>query len=118
MSRSRRSAEPYLWMLFGGGGVVAALVLPVLVLLLGVLIPLGLVDAPSFAAISGLAGNPLVRLALLVVVVLCLFHAAHRIRFTAEEMLRIARWDRLVAILCYGLALAGTAAAAAILLAL
>jgi fumarate reductase subunit D len=103
----RRTPEPYLWLLFSGGGVVAALVLPVLVLLFGVLMPLGVLGWPDAAHLSSLLGNVVVRLALLVVVVLCLFHAAHRIRFTSEELLGIARFDLVIALLCYGGAIAG-----------
>ncbi|SEG26136.1 fumarate reductase subunit D [Nonomuraea solani] len=103
----KRTLEPYLWLLFSGGGVVAALVLPVLVLLFGVLMPLGVLDWPAAGHLQGLLGNVLVRLALLVVVVLCLFHAAHRIRHTSEELLGIARFDLVIAILCYGAAITG-----------
>ncbi|MER6948598.1 fumarate reductase subunit FrdD [Nonomuraea sp. NPDC000554] len=103
----KRTPEPYLWLLFSGGGVVAALVLPVLVLLFGVLMPLGLVDWPAAEHLRALLANPLVRAALLAVVVLCLFHAAHRIRFTSEELLGIARFDPLIAMLCYGAAILG-----------
>ncbi|MEV0612966.1 fumarate reductase subunit FrdD [Nonomuraea sp. NPDC050404] len=105
--KTRRSPEPYLWLMFSGGGVVAALVLPVLVLLFGVLMPLGILDWPDAAHLRGLLDNVLVRLALLAVVVLCLFHAAHRIRHTSEELLGIARFDLLIALLCYGGAIAG-----------
>ncbi|WP_214319832.1 fumarate reductase subunit FrdD [Nonomuraea sediminis] len=111
----RRTLEPYLWLLFSGGGVVAALVLPVLVLLFGVLMPLGVLDWPSAGHLQALLGNVVVRLALLVVVVLCLFHAAHRIRFTSEEVLGIARFDLVIAILCYGAAIFGTVAAVLVL---
>ncbi|MEV0995232.1 fumarate reductase subunit FrdD [Nonomuraea sp. NPDC050202] len=107
----RRTLEPYLWLLFSGGGVVAALVVPVLVLLFGVLMPLGIVDWPTAEHLRGLLDGVLVRLALVVVVVLCLFHAAHRIRHTSEELLGIARFDLLVAVICYGGAIAGGAAA-------
>ncbi|WP_084960373.1 fumarate reductase subunit FrdD [Thermoactinospora rubra] len=103
----RRTAEPYLWLLFSGGGVVAALVLPVLVLLFGVLMPLGVLDWPTAGQVRALLDPVLVRLALVVVVVLCLFHAAHRIRFTSEELLGIARADVLIAVVCYGAAVAG-----------
>ncbi|MEO3855823.1 fumarate reductase subunit FrdD [Acrocarpospora sp. B8E8] len=106
MSPLRRRAEPYLWLLFGGGGVVSAMTLPALLLILGVLVPLGVLSRPDLTA---LLSNVLVRLALVGLVLLALFHAAHRIRFTAEELLGIARWDRLIALTCYGLALAGTA---------
>ncbi|WP_433430857.1 fumarate reductase subunit FrdD [Nonomuraea sp. CA-141351] len=103
----RRTLEPYLWLLFSGGGVVAAFVLPVLVLLFGVLMPLGVVDWPTAEHLRALVDNVLVRLALLAVVVLCLFHAAHRIRFTSEELLGIARFDLVIAVVCYGGAIAG-----------
>lgn len=104
----RRTLEPYLWLLFSGGGVVAALVLPVLVLLFGVLMPLGILDWPTAEHLAGLLDNVFVRLALVVVVVLCLFHAAHRIRFTSEELLDLARFDLPIALLCYGGAITGT----------
>ncbi|WP_049573319.1 fumarate reductase subunit FrdD [Nonomuraea sp. SBT364] len=103
----RRTPEPYLWLLFSGGGIVAALVLPVLVLLFGVLMPLGVLDWPGAGELAALLDPLVVRLGLLVVVVLCLFHAAHRIRFTSEELLGIARYDALVAVLCYGGAVTG-----------
>ncbi|MFI7632612.1 fumarate reductase subunit FrdD [Nonomuraea sp. NPDC049400] len=111
----RRTLEPYLWLLFSGGGVVAALLLPVLVLLFGVLMPLGVVDWPTAGHLRALVDNVLVRLALLAVVVLCLFHAAHRIRFTSEELLGIARFDLVIAVICYGGAVAGAITAGLIL---
>ncbi|MEV1173669.1 fumarate reductase subunit FrdD [Nonomuraea sp. NPDC049784] len=111
----RRTLEPYLWLLFSGGGVVAAFVLPVLVLLFGVLMPLGVVDWPTAEHLRALVDNVLVRLALLAVVVLCLFHAAHRIRFTSEELLGIARFDPVIAVICYGGAIAGGITAGLIL---
>jgi fumarate reductase subunit D len=90
--------------------MVAALVLPAVVLILGVLVPLGAVAPPDLRALPGA-----VCVGLVVVIFLCLCHAAHRIRFTAEELLRLSRWDGPIAVLCYGLALAGTVAAALIL---
>ncbi|MEU6715279.1 fumarate reductase subunit FrdD [Nonomuraea sp. NPDC046802] len=110
----KRTPEPYLWLLFSGGGVVAAFLLPVLVLLFGVLMPLGVVDWPTAEHLRALLGHVLVRLALLAVVVLCLFHAAHRIRFTSEELLGIARFDLVIAVICYGAAIAGGVVAAII----
>ncbi|NBE98513.1 fumarate reductase subunit D [Nonomuraea sp. KC401] len=107
----KRTPEPYLWLLFSGGGVVAALVLPVLVLLFGVLMPLGVVDWPAVEHLRALLDNLVVRLALIVVVTLCLFHAAHRIRFTSEELFGIAKFDRALAVICYGAALAGVGVA-------
>jgi fumarate reductase subunit D len=103
------------WLLFSAGGVVAALVLPVLVVLFGVAIPLGLVDAPDYGHMLSLLRNPLTQLGLLAVCALTLVHAAHRLRFTVEHMFQIRRYDPLIAAVCYGGALAGTAAAAYLL---
>jgi fumarate reductase subunit D len=111
----KRTPEPYLWLLFSGGGVVAALTLPVLVLLFGVLMPLGVIDWPAAEHLRALVDHVLVRLALLVVVVLCLFHAAHRIRHTSEELLGIARFDLVIAVICYGAAIAGGVVAATLM---
>ncbi|MGI5272683.1 fumarate reductase subunit FrdD [Nonomuraea sp. CA-218870] len=111
----RRRAEAYLWLLFSGGGVVAALLLPVLVLLFGVLMPLGVLDWPSAARLTALLDPVAVRAAVVAVVALCLFHAAHRIRHTAEELFGLARFDAVIAVACYGAALAGSVTAAGLL---
>jgi fumarate reductase subunit D len=112
---ARRTPEPFLWLLFSGGGVVAAMLLPVLVLLLGVLMPLGVIDPPAAGGLRSLIDPVPVRLALLVVVALCLFHAAHRIRFTVQEMLRAGRLDVVLAPVCYGAAITGIVIGASIL---
>ncbi|MDT5267282.1 MAG: fumarate reductase subunit, partial [Mycobacterium sp.] len=66
----RRSAEPFLWLLFSAGGMAAALVLPVLLFLFGVAFPLGLLDAPDHAHLLAVVRNPLTKLVLLGVCVL------------------------------------------------
>ena len=116
-TEDRTTAEPFVWLLFSAGGVVAALVLPVLVVLFGVVIPLGWVTAPGYAHMLATLGNPLVQLGLLVVCALALVHAAHRLRFTVEHALQLRRYDRIIATVCYGGALAGTVAAAYLLFA-
>ena len=111
-SQSRSTPEPFVWLLFSAGGVVAALALPVLLVLFGVAIPLGWAPAPDYAHLLGVLRNPLTRLGLLLVCALTLVHAAHRLRFTVEHAFRLRRYDPLIAAVCYGGALAGTAAAA------
>jgi len=115
LSRSRRTPEPFLWLLFSAGGVVAALVLPVLVLLFGVAIPLGGVDAPDHAHLLAVLRNPLTRLGMLAICALALMHAAHRLRFTVEHALQLRRYDTIIGTVCYGGALAGTVVAAYLL---
>lgn len=112
----RRSPEPYLWLLFSAGGMAAALVLPVLVLLFGVAFPLGWLDAPDHAHVLALGRNPLTKLVLFGVCMLALFHWAHRFRFTVEHGLKLGRFDGAIALCFYGAAVLGTAAAAWVLL--
>ncbi len=117
MARRTTTAEPFLWLLFSGGGVVAALALPVLVLLFGVAFPLGWIPAPDHAHLLAVLRNPLTRLGLLAVCALSLIHAAHRLRFTVQHGLHLQRYDPPIAAICYGGALLGSATAAYLLFA-
>jgi fumarate reductase subunit D len=102
--------------MFSGGGVAAALVLPVLLFLFGLALPLGWLPAPDHAHLLGVLHNPLTRLALLVVCALALVHGAHRFRYTLHDGLQLRRQDVLIATICYGGALVGSAFAAYLLL--
>ena len=53
----KRSAEPLLWMMFSAGGVVAALVLPMLLFLFGVAFPLGWLTPPPLARLAAVIGS-------------------------------------------------------------
>lgn len=110
----KRRAEPIVWLLFSGGGVVAAILLPVLAVLFGLAYPLGWLDRPSHAHLAAVAGNPLTFLVLLGAFTLMLVHAAHRFRYTLYDGLQLKR-KRLVAVLCYGTAAVGSIAAVAVL---
>ena len=77
-----RSVEPLLWTLFSAGGVVSAMVLPVLVLLFGIAFPLGVLTPPSHDYLLSVLGHPLTRIGGFVVCLLSLIHAAHRFRYT------------------------------------
>jgi fumarate reductase subunit D len=115
--RGRRTAEPFVWLMFSGGGVAAALVLPVLLFLFGVALPLGWISAPEYGHLLAVLRHPLTRLGLLAVCALALVHGAHRFRFTLHDGLQLQRLDWLVAALCYGGALVGSAFAAYLLFA-
>ena len=110
----KRAVEPLPWLLFSAGGVVAALFLPLLLLLFGLAIPLGWISAPSYQALSGLLSNPLTLVVLFGVLMLSLFHWAHRFRYTLYDGLQIKK-KRTVAVLCYGTAIVGSVAAVAVL---
>jgi fumarate reductase subunit D len=111
MHRRRSTAEPIAWLLFSSGGMVSALLLPVLMLLFGVLFPLGLVSPPEHAHLLAVLTHPIIRLVLFALMVLSLFHWAHRFRYTLFEGLQLRRLSTLITTLCYGGAIVGTAIA-------
>jgi fumarate reductase subunit D len=111
-----RHPEPYLWLLFSAGGVVAALLMPMILVLFGLAFPLGWIAPPEYARVSTLLGHPLTGLALFAACALSLVHAAHRFRYTLYDGLQIKHLNELIALLCYGGAIAGTVAAAYLLL--
>jgi len=111
----KRHPEPLLWMLFSAGGVVSAMLMPVLIALFGVAIPLGLVAAPDYERILAVIASPITRIVLLGLCVLSLFHWAHRFRHTLYDGLQIKHLNEFVAFVCYGSAVGGSVAAAFIL---
>jgi fumarate reductase subunit D len=106
---------PLLWLLFSAGGTVAALLFPVHLLLTGLAFPLGWLEPPRYEVLLALLRHPLTRLYLFVLVSLPLFHWAHRFRYTLYDGLQLKHLTALIAVLCYGTALAGAALAAYIL---
>ena len=107
-----RPLTPFLWLLFSAGGTVAALLFPVHLFLTALAFPLGWLPAPSHAFLRALLAHPLTRLYLVVLVSLPLFHWAHRFRYTLYDGLQLKHLTALIAVLCYGAALAGSALAA------
>lgn len=113
----RRSNAPIFWALFGAGGMLSALLGPVLVLITGLLVPLGLLPGLADPArVLRFAQHPLGKLALLAVIALFAWHAAHRLFHSLHDLgLHTGALARLA---CYGSALVITLAAAACLLAI
>ena len=110
-----RHPEPLLWMLFSAGGVLSAMLMPILVLLFGVAFPVGWLAAPSHERMLVVLGNPLTRLVLFGLCVLSLFHWAHRFRHTLYDGLQIKHLNEVIALLTYGSAVVGSVAAAYLL---
>lgn len=106
------SHKPIFWALFAAGGTLAALLAPILILLTGLAVPLGWVSPETlgFDRLSSALGSLPIALAVLVTIVLFLWHAAHRLRITAHDL----GWfsDSVAIVLLYGLATIGTLAAA------
>jgi fumarate reductase subunit D len=98
--------EPFVWLAFSGGGVVAALFLPVLAFLFALAFPLGWLDPPDYGQLAAVAANPLTFLVLLALFAMMLIHAAHRFRYTLYDGLQV-KHRALVATVCYGGAVVG-----------
>jgi fumarate reductase subunit D len=110
--------EPVFWSLFSAGGFVAAIVLPIHVAILGIAFAAGWLPdgALSYDRVLGLARQPLTKLYLWGVVSLPLYHWAHRFRFAIHHQFGIHGARRLIAVTCYGLAVAGTVVAGVVIL--
>jgi fumarate reductase subunit D len=113
----KRSNEPVFWALFGAGGVLSALVGPVLIFITGIAVPLGLLLPPqtlSYARVLAFAQHPLGKLALLAVISLFMFHGCHRLLHSMHDL--GVRTGRPGPWLFYGTAVLGTGVAVLLLL--
>ena len=111
----KQHPEPFLWMLFSAGGVMSGMLMPALLFLFGVAFPLGWLTPPSYEHMRALLANPLVAVTLFGLVFLSLFHWAHRFRHTLYDGLQIKHLEEVIATLCYGGAITGSAVAAYLL---
>jgi fumarate reductase subunit D len=105
---TKGSNEAPLWALFSAGGVVAAFLIPVHLFLFGLAIPLGWLPAPSYEHLLNLVQHPLVKVYLLTLCALPLFHWAHRFRYTLYDGLKIKHLNGPIFALCYGGAILGS----------
>ncbi|TMH31052.1 MAG: fumarate reductase subunit FrdD [Betaproteobacteria bacterium] len=85
----KRSNAPVFWALFGAGGMLAALIAPMLVFITGVAVPTGRLlpaDAMSYERMLTLARNGFGKLALLLVVLLFMFHGGLRMYHSLHHL--------------------------------
>jgi fumarate reductase subunit D len=108
--------EPLRWALFSAGGMLAAMLIPGLLLLFGVAFPLGWLDPPDHEHLLAVLRHPITRLVLLGLCVLALFHWAQRFRYTLFDGLQLKRHSDIINFLCYGVATAGSLIAGNLLL--
>ncbi len=103
-----RSNKPLVWVVFAGGGTLAAFVLPAIIFSLTLGVALGWIPLEALSYERAVAGvqSPLAKLAAFAVTVPILWHAAHRLRITAHDLGAYA--DGLVMLICYGIAALGT----------
>ena len=103
-----RSNKPIVWSLFAAGGTVAAFITPVMILVTGLAVAVGLLPAEALAydRMLALVQNPLGKGLVFLAVFLPAWHAAHRLRITAHDF--GIRADVAVMAVCYGLAALAT----------
>ena len=104
-----RSHEPVVWLLFAAGGMVAAMLLPALIIVTGLAWPAGLLAEGSldYQRMVDLLGSPFGGLVAFTIVSLLFWHAMHRI-FHGLHDLGVSVHLDLYRRLCYGFALLAT----------
>jgi fumarate reductase subunit D len=107
---TEKTIEPLWWGLFSAGGVEAAFLVHIHIILVGFAVPLGwTTDTGTLYRIWW------VKLYLFVLIVLPLYHWAHRFYFTLNDT-GLKAINKFLAVLCYGGAIVGTFVTAWILL--
>ena len=109
--RSRPAiAHLFWWFMFAQGGVIAALLIPVHILVQGILGPLGYVRVVDrhYDTWIQVLGNPIVKLYLLVLIAVPFFHFAHRLRYLLVDLGVRAAKSLPVQVVFYGGAVAVT----------
>ncbi len=113
----KRANEPIVWSLFGAGGVLSALLGPILILITGIVAPTGTglpPDALAYPRVLAFAQSWYGKAALLAVISLFLWHAVHRIYHSLHDLGLHAGAG--AATVCYGFALVATLTTAYLLL--
>ncbi|MRD47915.1 fumarate reductase subunit FrdD [Caenimonas koreensis DSM 17982] len=103
---SRRSNAPIFWLLFGAGGMLAALLAPALVLVTGLAAPLGWpfgADFMSYPRMLAFAQNWIGKGFIFVVISLFAWHAMHRIFHSLHDV--GVHSGAVAKLVCYGVAL-------------
>jgi fumarate reductase subunit D len=123
MAHARAKQKPALshlfwWFMFSQGGVIAAILIPVHVLVQGILGPLGIVPVVDrhYDTWISVLGNPLVKLYVLVLISFPFFHFAHRLRYLLVDLGVPAAKSIPAQVIFYGGAVAVTLVAIWILL--
>ncbi|WP_230208113.1 fumarate reductase subunit FrdD [Microlunatus sp. Gsoil 973] len=98
--RRRPPAEPFVWLGFSAGGMIAALLLPVAAFLFAIAVPLGWLS-PDFDHLSAVITHPVTIILMIIGFVVLIIHSAHRLRYLLYDGLKI-KHRTLVGALCYG----------------
>jgi len=112
----KRSNEGFVWSLFATGGELTALVTPVMIIITGIAIPLGLFQgAMSYERMIAFLSHPIGAIMLFGVIMLSAFHTMHRFYKTLFD-LGVRQGLGVLSILSYGTAALATVIAFVVLL--
>jgi fumarate reductase subunit D len=84
----KRSDEPIWWGLFGAGGTWFAMITPITILVMGILAPLGIIDAEalSYERVAGFATSIIGALFVIGTLALPMWHAMHRVHHGMHDL--------------------------------
>jgi len=107
----KRSNKPIFWSLFGAGGMLSALIGPVLIFMTGIAVPLGFLlprETMNYERMLTFVSNGFGKLVVLAVIGLFLFHGLHRMYHCLHDVgIHVGAGLKAV---FHGLAIAGTLA--------
>jgi fumarate reductase subunit D len=113
----KRSNAPIFWGLFGAGGMLSALFVPMMVFITGIAIPLGFLlpaGTMSYPKMLAFAQNFIGKGFIFAIISLSLWFAVHRVYHSLHEFgIHAGTGAKL---LCYVIAMAGTVVSAFVLL--
>ena len=83
----KRSNKPIFWSLFGAGGMLSALIGPMLIFITGIAVPTGLLprETMCYERMLALAQSGLGKIAIVAVIGLFLFHGLHRMYHSLHD---------------------------------
>ena len=83
----KRSNKPIFWSLFGAGGMLSALIGPMLIFITGIAVPLGWLprETMSYERMLAFVRNGFGKLAIFTLITLFLFHGLHRMYHSLHD---------------------------------
>lgn len=115
----KRSNAPIFWGLFGAGGMLSALFVPMAIIITGIAVPLGILlpaDTMSYPKMLAFAQNFIGKGFIFAIISLSLWFAVHRVYHSLHEFGIHAGMG--YKLLCYGSAFVATVISAVVLLGL
>ena len=104
-----KSNEPILWLLFSAGGMISAMLFPILMVITGIILPY-ILSGDAIDLLNQIhlyLKDTIVKIVIFFVISLPFFHWAHRFRFTLVDI-GLKQISFLISILCYGGAVTGS----------